>query len=211
MTATAEAPTFSQTWFDQNIPLWSVLFGDDMLGWAGKPGLQFLEIGCFEGRATRWLLEHVLTDPSSRILVVDTFQGNPEHASMGVDASGLHKRFMANLAPYQDRVHVNAMTSVTFLRNLRQPMFDGIYLDGSHQAHDVLTDAVLAWPLVKPGGVLIFDDYGWLYRIPETGELIEPGKGIDAWLDAFDGQYELLHKGYQVVVRKHGQSDKVDS
>ena len=32
-----------------------------------------------------------------------------------------------------------------------------MYIDGSHAARDVISDAVLAWALLRPGGVLIFD------------------------------------------------------
>lgn len=32
-----------------------------------------------------------------------------------------------------------------------------VYIDGSHAAKDVIADAVLAWALLRPGGVLIFD------------------------------------------------------
>ncbi len=32
-----------------------------------------------------------------------------------------------------------------------------IYVDGSHKARDVIADAVLAWALLRPGGILIFD------------------------------------------------------
>ena len=39
--------------------------------------------------------------------------------------------------------------------------FDLIYIDGSHTAADVLTDAVLAFQLLRVGGVMIFDDYLW--------------------------------------------------
>ena len=36
--------------------------------------------------------------------------------------------------------------------------YDIIYIDGSHEARDVLEDAVLAYRLLKIGGLLIFDD-----------------------------------------------------
>jgi len=40
-------------------------------------------------------------------------------------------------------------------------LFDFIYVDGSHVAKDVLTDACMAWPMLTVGGVMCFDDYGW--------------------------------------------------
>ena len=66
----------------------------------------------------------------------------------------------------------------------------------------MLTDGVLAWPLLKPGGIMIFDDYTWQWTDPTTGETIEPARGIDAWCYAFEGQYDFIMKGGQVGVVK---------
>lgn len=32
-----------------------------------------------------------------------------------------------------------------------------VYIDGSHDASDVLTDAVMAWKLLAQGGIMILD------------------------------------------------------
>jgi predicted O-methyltransferase YrrM len=179
------------------------------LDWIGKPNLRFLEIGCFEGRSTVWFLEHVLTDPTSSIDVIDTFEGSPEHARLTPDAltAGLYETFTANTAPYADKVSVHQSTSFDRLVSLAKwhdpfDAFDFVYLDGSHRASDVLTDAVLAWTLIRPGGVLLFDDTNWKYTVPETGEVLEPKRGIDAFRVAFAGQFELLADGAQVAIRK---------
>ena len=39
--------------------------------------------------------------------------------------------------------------------------FDFIYIDGSHQAPDVLLDALLGFKLLRTNGVIAFDDYVW--------------------------------------------------
>ena len=85
------------------------------------------------------------------------------------------------------------------LKTLPPGSFDFAYIDASHEAADVLADAVLTWPLLKPGGLLGFDDYEWhLNPDPEQ----RPGPGIDAFLSALRGRYDLVHKGYQVWIRK---------
>jgi len=43
-----------------------------------------------------------------------------------------------------------------------EPVFDLAFIDGSHVARDVLTDALLLWPYIKPGGYMVFDDYEWM-------------------------------------------------
>lgn len=188
------------TWFDGNIALWrSVLI--DWLHWDGAPNLKALEIGCFEGRASVWLLEQVLTHPTSRLIVLDTFQGSPEHGDVG----DLFDRFEHNVRPWRDRVIVHVGPSADVLRREWEPCDDGaldlVYIDGSHRASDVLTDAVLAWRLLRPGGLLIFDDYTWQYTTSD-GEVLAPKAGIDAFLAAFAGQYRVVASGYQVMVQK---------
>ena len=45
--------------------------------------------------------------------------------------------------------------------------FDFVYVDGSHLVLDVLQDAAMCWPLIRPGGTLVFDDYEHpLFPIP---------------------------------------------
>ncbi len=70
---------FHARWHDRVADNWTILFRD-VLDWCDRPGLRFLEIGCFEGRATVWMLTNVLTHPTCRIDVIDTFAGSPELA-----------------------------------------------------------------------------------------------------------------------------------
>ena len=70
--------------------------------------------------------------------------------------------------------------------------FDIVYVDGSHRAADVYSDAALTWPLVAAGGIVIFDDYEF-DQMEEEAE--RPKLGIDAFLAAFEGQYRLAAQG----------------
>ncbi|GAB1658086.1 hypothetical protein Mh1955_12220 [Mannheimia haemolytica] len=57
---------------------------------------------------------------------------------------------------------------IELLANGHINYFDYIYIDGSHEAPDVLFDALLAHRLVRKGGVISFDDYLW--SPDETGK-----------------------------------------
>ncbi len=165
----------------------------------GRPDLRFLEIGCFEGRATLWLLENVLTDPSARIEVIDTFTGSPEFAVMGVDGSSL-ARFTHNVSPYAEKVTVMRGESGPILRTLPlAETYDFVYVDGSHSAPDVLADAVFAWPLLKRRGLLVFDDYRWQLAGVEHER---PAIAIDAFLSVLGHRTSLVHEGSQLAVVK---------
>ncbi|HIK29509.1 MAG TPA: tetratricopeptide repeat protein [Oscillatoriaceae cyanobacterium M7585_C2015_266] len=66
---------FTQDWFSMNIPLWESYLSK----FANAADINFLEIGSWEGRATCWLLEKILTHPTARITCIDTFKGSLEH------------------------------------------------------------------------------------------------------------------------------------
>jgi predicted O-methyltransferase YrrM len=84
-------------------------------------------------------------------------------------------------------------------RGLPFDFYDAVYIDGSHAAVDVLEDAVLCFRLVKPGGIMIFDDYGWSLPNDQRGQ---PKMAIDSFLSVYEGRYELLYQAYQVFIKK---------
>lgn len=190
-------PIYTQDWISPYFPLWNRLlpsyFPDEHVP-------QILEIGCFEGRATCWFLQRY---PTALVWVVDTFEGGKDHKELGLDFSTVQSRFDYNIAPWQDRVRLYVDESWKVLRRWtgRGPVqLDIALIDGSHVACDVLSDAVLTWPLVSKGGIVIFDDMGW--GGPDRPRHETPAPAIEAFLACYKGQYELLEHGYQVIVRK---------
>jgi len=182
---------FSYDWFSPNIPA----LAEHLRELRDRP-VYALEIGCYEGRATIWLLDNILVHPDSAITCIDTFEGSDEHRELGIDFTGTYERFRRNT---QGRpVGTCVGTSHDWLRRLTGP-FNLVYIDGSHLAADVLLDACLVWSLVAEGGIIVFDDYEW-NRYPEPWR--NPKLAIDSFLGCMDGRIRLLHRGYQVIVRK---------
>src|SRR6185312_6234037 len=71
--------------------------------------------------------------------------------------------------------------------------FDFVYIDGSHQAPDVLADAVLAFQLLKLGGVLVFDDYLWAMEPLGRQDFYNmPKPAIDAFVNVFQRKLRLV-------------------
>lgn len=160
----------------------------------GKANLRYLEIGVFEGRSLVWMLEHILTDPSSTATVIDPFSDEYE------------QNFDANVAAAgaEQRVTKRKGFSETELRALAPDSFDIIYVDGSHTADDVLLDAMLSWDLLREGGVVIFDDYQWAGR-PGGGVIpaeLRPEVAVDAFVSAHRYEIASVDKGPQVFVTK---------
>lgn len=180
---------FTATWHLKQIPTWNKVLSDVK----GKPNLRYLEVGVYEGRSLLWMADNVLTDPSTELVAVDIFAGDYE------------ANFDHNVAASQarDRITKHKGPSADVLRDASLGKFDIIYIDGSHTADDVLADAVLSWRLLSPGGLLIFDDYGWTGRkgVPLPPELL-PRMAVDLFLAAYRYEVQAVDVGYQVVVRR---------
>jgi predicted O-methyltransferase YrrM len=180
---------FSAPWHLKQISTWATLLADSV----GKPNLRYLEIGVYEGRSLIWMVENVLTDPTTQLVAVDIFAGDYEQTfDSNIAASGAAARITKHKGP-----------SSEVLRNVPLGKFDIIYIDGSHTADDVLADAVLAWGLLSVGGLMIFDDYEWMGRdtSPLPPELL-PRVAVDLFLAAYRFEIEVVHVGYQVAVRR---------
>ena len=186
---------FTQDWFSHNIPNFEVI--KKLI----PECKDILEIGCFEGRATCWMLENLLTNDGN-ILCVDTFQGSEEHTDM--DFSEVFTRWKSNV----NWVRKESQTcsgyigkSYDVLASLitEKKEFDFIYVDGSHTSPDVMTDACMAWGMLKKGGIMLFDDYLW-GDVP--GMLHRPKLGVDYFTTLFSEQNELCLLGYQYGLRK---------
>ena len=77
--------------------------------------------------------------------------------------------------------------------------FDFIYVDGSHMAFDCYSDLILSWNILSKGGLLAIDDY--LYNT--NGPVINsPFESINHFLNKFQNEMKILHKGYRVFVIK---------
>ena len=156
----------------------------------GRANLKYLEVGVYEGRSLLWVLENILTHPTSRAYAVDPLLP-PYNA-----------RLRENLrrSAHGKRVHLLGGWSGSILRTLPACHFDFVYIDGAHDARSVLSDAVNAWYILKPGGLLIFDDYQIHEgRMPED---LVPTRVLDTFVAAMGSDIEVLFKGYQLIVRK---------
>ena len=178
-----------------------------------------LEIGCFEGAATCHLIEHLGQLDRGEVHCIDTWQGSAEYAEQSftdtydIDMVDVEQRFLRNtqkaLASVSERVQltVHKGRSIDMLARLicEQQQFDFIYIDASHQAPDVLSDAVMAFEILKPGGVLGFDDYLWFEEFGYGKNVLRSPKiAIDAFTNIYANSLEFLRsRSDQVYARKN--------
>lgn len=181
---------FTNEWFARNIPVWAGLFCGP-----NKPKLsRYLEIGSYEGESVAWAIKNIFQ--RGELHCVDTWSGGREHFS--VDMTKVESRFDKNLELAasefpQCSVHKHKGKSVDILSAMiaggKKNYFDLIYIDGSHEAPDVLSDLVLSFALCKVGGIIICDDYIW-----STGDDIRltPKLAIDSFINCHSRKISII-------------------
>jgi len=192
--------TFTTRWFDRHATEWMRIFESERL--LDKP-LAILEIGSWEGRSTCFFLQYL---PAARLTAVDTWGGGDEHASYD-QLSEIEELFSGNVARFGDRVTKHRSTSLEYFSQ-RNPetLFDVIYVDGSHRADDVMIDALQSFAALKPGGLLIFDDYTFLFYKKMKDNTVF---AVNCFLKMKRGEYTILSVTSQVIIRKSAASDLV--
>lgn len=193
---------FTNDWFSQtaSLPVWRQLISQN------KPR-RILEIGSFEGRSTSWMIENCAPSSESglSIVCIDSWEGGVEHKAGGgreAEMSDVERRFDHNIALAKSRV--NVPVEIRKIKNLSHygladvmseghyGTFDLVYVDGSHQAPDVLSDSVMSFHLLRVGGLMIFDDYLWSMDRPGEQDVLRmPKPAIDAFLNIFQRKMSI--------------------
>ena len=201
---------FSNNWFDSNKAAWSQIFQKI------NP-TRILEVGSYEGKSTAFIIETLANINDLEIHCIDSWEGGIEHKQGGsaesnmqdVEARFAHNMKIAvNKSSRTVKLEVHKGMSNKELPKLvasdMQGYFDFIYIDGSHQAPDVLLDAVLGFELLKVGGVMAFDDYLWQEPLPGGTDPIRcPKISIDAFTNIYCRKLKCLRAPlHQLYVQK---------
>ena len=168
---------------------------------AGKPLLDFLQVGAYTGDASEWLLDNILTDRSSWLTDVDTWSGSDEGIHKKFDWQEIEDFYDSRMASYGNVCKIKGY-SEDFLSTAEKSHYDFIYIDGDHTAQGVYTDANLSWDKLKPYGIMAFDDYLWQHDTKQNH--LRPKPGIDKFLSEHVGEYQLLIMDEQVWISKNG-------
>jgi predicted O-methyltransferase YrrM len=196
---------FTSAWFETAKHVWEEII----------PQLSpkiILEIGSYEGASTCYLIDKLAGESAMEIHCIDTWEGGMEH--QGTDMSSVEARYDHNVALAIARAK-NKVTIVKHKKNSdialatlisegKKNYFDFIYVDGSHQAPDVLCDAVLGFRLLKVGGAMVFDDYLWSENLPYGKDPLRcPKPAIDAFVNLHFRKLNIISAPlYQLYLQK---------
>lgn len=198
---------FTNIWFDGVKPVWEQIIPQI------KPKT-ILEIGSYEGKSACYLIDKLAADSDIEIHCVDTWEGGVEHKAGEKDMNSVESRFKHNvslaISKAKNKVDlvIHKKLSEDCLARLiadgKKNYFDFIYIDGSHQAPDVLSDAVLGFKLLKVGGFMAFDDYLWSETLPYGKDPLRcPKPAIDAFINLNIRKLNILSAPlFQLYIQK---------
>lgn len=176
-------------------------FARFLTDFVNKP-ISALQIGAFTGDASLWMMQNVLIHPDARLTDVDTWEGSDEVAHKPLNWQSVEQIYDAKVREFLDSGQLIKQkgTSDHFF-SWSDEKFDFIYVDGDHTAAAVLKDGVNAVKALKPGGILAFDDYMWR---SQKGPTYDPYPSVDAIMNAFKPDFEVLEIGLQVWLKHRG-------
>ena len=194
---------FSRNWFlNRNLPTFRSYVKPEFVD---KPCV-YLELGVFEGQSMVWMCQHVLTHTASRGVGVDPWLMTTKLDATFMEAAMASAFFNTAHFGY-NKCQLIRGSSAEVLRKMHLHGYAGIsdntvdlcMIDGNHNALAVLDDVNIAFPLVKPGGWLLFDDVE--NDKPKTDHV---RSGIDMFLDSpLSKSVELIWKDrYMECYRK---------
>jgi predicted O-methyltransferase YrrM len=197
---------FTVDWFSRYWPNWLTLTVDQRVS-------KILEIGSFEGRSDCTMIDHFSKTAPLEIFCIDDWGGGSDHDEF--DMEKVEQRFNRNVrqaiigTSYPVKVQKHKGRSIEMLAALLingyREYFDIVFVDGSHEAPDVLGDLVVSYELCAIGGLIICDDYLWS-DVPHGREdlLAMPRLAIDAFGRLFTRKVALWGglPLYQIYFRK---------
>lgn len=176
------------------------LYKDDISGWHGNHYIFFdllqhirpksiLEIGTWKGQSAINMAKIIKDlDLDTKIVCVDTWLGSIDfiNAESRLDDERdtypqfgypqIYYQFLANVIRYrvQDIIVPFPQTSSIACKWLSENHinFDLIYIDGSNDYDDVISDLENSWRILEPNGVIFGDDYN-NFNFPDIKKAVD--------------------------------------
>ena len=182
---------YSQTWFigsDINLLLSNFLDKSQCN--------KILEIGCFEGLSSIFFADNFIDNEYSNLTCVDPFLtiDNNDHINYLQNNQEMNFDFNMSICKNIDKIKIHKITSDIFFEN-NNNLYNFIYIDGCHEEDFIKRDMENSFKFLEKNGIMWMDDY-------MGGDGIKIRNVIDTFLEKYKDQYELIHKGYQLSIKK---------
>ena len=182
---------FSQKWFLNNFEIFTFFLPKDK-----SLKFDYLEVGCYEGLSSFYVLSEYKFVNAFFLDLWD--MPNPNSKTLSPNFDLIEKAFDQNLSGFNFKKIKN--DSVISMRKLLKDNvhFDFIYIDGSHNGEDILSDAIEAFKILKVNGLMFFDDF----LQHDDNRILQSYVGIDKFLSLYSDYLKIEYFQNNLVVRK---------
>ena len=182
---------FSQKWFLNNFEIFTFFLPKDK-----SLKFDYLEVGCYEGLSSFYVLSEYKSVNAFFLDIWD--MPNPNSKTLSHNFGLIEKTFDHNLSGFDFKKMKN--DSVISMRKLLKENvhFDFIYIDGSHNGEDILSDAIEAFKILKVNGLMFFDDF----LQHDDNRILQSYVGIDKFLSLYSDYLKIEYFQNNLVVRK---------
>ena len=183
--------SFSNKWFLNNFDIFSFFLPQDK-----NSKFVYLEVGCFEGLSSFFVLSEYKAVDATLLDIWD--MPNPNSKTLSHNFNSIEDSFDNNLSRFNFTKIKD--DSVVAMRKLfkQNKSFDFIYIDGSHNGEDILSDAIEAFKIVKKEGLIFFDDFLQY----DKNRALQSYDGIEKFLNLYSNYLKIEYFQNNLVVRK---------
>lgn len=156
-----------------------------------------LEIGCYEGMSSAFFADNFLDNEGSSMICVDPYLKIDDNDHKTLLQGNEESNFDHNMSICKniDKITIHKITSDDFF-SINKNTFNFIYIDGCHMCEFIKKDLENSFNVLEKNGIMWMDDY-------LGGDDNQIKKTMDDFLEKYNGQYELINKGYQLAIRKY--------
>ena len=156
----------------------------------------YLEVGCFEGLSSFYILSEYKFVNAYFLDIWDT--PNQNSKSLTDDFNKVEKAFDQNLSEFNyTKIKDDSVISMRKLFR-KQIYFDFIYIDGSHNGEDILSDAIEGFKILKKEGLMFFDDF----LQHQNERQIQSYIGIEKFLELYSDDLKIIYFQNNLVIKK---------
>ena len=182
---------FTNKWFLNNFEIFNFFLPKDK-----SLKFDYLEVGCFEGLSSFHILSEYKAVNAYLLDVWD--MPNPNSKTLSNNFDLIEKAFDENLSQFNfTKIKDDSVVAMReMLKN--DKFFDFIYIDGSHNGEDILSDAIEAFKILKKNGLIFFDDF----LQHDKNRVIQSYEGIEKFLSIYNNFIKIEYFQNNLVVRR---------
>ena len=184
---------FTTKWFLNNFDVFNYFLPKDK-----NKSFNYLEIGSYEGLS---LFNVLYFYKNCFATAIDIWaEPNFNSENINLDLVKAESNFDQNIKSFKN-FEKKKGDSVIRLRELvlKKIFYDFIYIDGSHNGEDVLSDAIESFKILKKDGIIVFDD---AMASVDNEKKYQTYHGVITFLKMFKKEVKILYIKNIIVIKK---------